>query len=187
MRTPENTGFIRKILSLFSSNKKGAAGKRWNREFAKIDKLVENKTFQNLESALDDLYEWLSSEEGIEEIQPEWLNQTGLIYQTYAGKFTRAEACFQLAGLMAEKRNDIHQEALAKTNLGVLFLDQNRPREAVEVFTSLKPLIESYFGHDARETATVCQNLAAAYRMDGKEELAKTERIESTRILRKLA
>lgn len=188
MRTSENPGLIRKFLKIFSSKRKGAAaGKRWAKEFSRIDKLVENKNFNDLESALDDTYRWLTIESSIEDIQPEWLNQAGLIYQNYAGGFCRAEECFRLALLLAEKNGDIRGKALAKTNLGVLFLDQNRSGEAIEIFTSLKPLIENHFGHETRETATVCQNLAAAYRMDGKEDLAKKERIESTGILRKLA
>jgi len=68
----------------------------------------------------------------------------------------------------------------------VLFLDQSRAGEAVEVFTALKPFIGENFGSESRETATVCQNLAAAYRQAENEEKAKTEKIESTRILRKI-
>jgi len=151
-----------------------------------MNMLVKNKALKELEPHLDNIYQWLSNEAESEAIHPEWLNQTGLIYQAYSGNFSRSEDCFRLALIHAEKKGNPREKALALTNLGVLFLDQNRSAEAVETFTTLKPLIAKHFGEESRETATACQNLASAYRLDGKEDKAKLERIESTRILRKL-
>ncbi len=185
---PEEINLFRKILSRFSSRSgKAATEKKWVKDFKKMNILVKNKALKELEPHLETVYEWLSDEAESEAIHPEWFNQTGLIYQAYSGNFTRAENCFRLALLHADKKGNPREKALAMTNLGVLFLDQNRSAEAVETFQNLKPFIARHFGRESRETATVCQNLASAYRLDGKEDRAKLERIESTRVLRKLA
>ncbi len=186
--TPVQPGLFEKIISRFSSRTgKASTEKRWVKELKKINILVKNKALIELEPLLDNTYKWLSDESEREAVHPEWLNQTGLIYQAYSGNFSRAEDCFRLALSKAERKGNPREKALALTNLGVLFLDQNRSAEAVETFEILKPFIAEHFGPESRETATVCQNLASAYRLDGKEDKAKSERIESTRILRKLA
>ena len=107
--------------------------------------LVTNKAFRELEPHLDTMYKWLSDEAESEAVHPEWLNQTGLIYQAYSGNFSRAEDCFRLALIHAEKKGNPREKALALTNLGVLFLDQNRSAEAVETFKTLKPFIAKAF------------------------------------------
>jgi len=160
--------------------------KIWAGQFRDIEKLVRKKDFGNLESRLEKAVSWIESRPP-GEILPEWLNQAGLIFQAYTGNFDRAEECFNKAKVHSDKQANIREKALAMTNLGVLYLDQNRSAEAVEIFTALKPLIADHFGLESRETATVCQNLAAAYRLDGNEESAKQERITATGILRKIS
>ena len=115
--------------------------------------LVKNKALRELEPHLESMYKWLSDEAESEAIHPEWLNQTGLIYQAYSGNFSRAEDCFRLALIHADKKNNPREKALALTNLGVLFLDQNRSAEAVETFQILKPFIANHFGQETWETA----------------------------------
>lgn len=181
------SGVFEKFISVFSSKTgKSAAEKKWSKEFRKINRLLKDKSIGDLEAVLGPLHKWLNDEAGSDAVQPEWLNQMGLIFQAYSGDFTKAEECFLQALLKAEKNGETHEKALAMMNLGALYLDQSRSGEAVETFTCLKPFIELHFGPESREKATVCQNLAAAYRLAGNEDKAKAERIESTRVLRKL-
>jgi len=187
MAVSGKSGVFKKFISGFSSKtEKSATEKKWSKEFRKINRLLKDKAIGDLEAALRPLHKWLNDEADSDAVQPEWLNQIGLIYQAYSGDFTMAEECFRQALLKAEKNEETHEKALAMMNLGSLYLDQSRSAEAVETFKRLKPFIEQYFGPESREKATVCQNLAAAYRLAGNEDKAKAERIESTRILRKL-
>lgn len=160
--------------------------RQWEARFRKIEKLLEKKAIKELEPPLREAAAWLKSRSGNPELNPEWPNQTGMIFQAYLGDFRLAEDCFRLGLNESRSLGDRRSEALSMTNLGVLFLDQNRPGEAVEIFTSLKPVVEGHFGEESRETAVACQNLAAAYRLAGHEEDAKKERIRATGILRKL-
>ena len=160
--------------------------KNWSLRFREIEKLVRKKNLPELEAKLDSAVSWTESCPP-ENILPEWLNQAGMLYQAYTGNFARAEDCFRKALEYSGLRENRREKALAMTNLGVLYLDQNRSAEAVDVFSSLKPLIEDHFGPESREMATVCQNLAAAFRLDGNEEDARQERIRATGILRKLS
>ncbi len=181
--------FIRRIASFLNQNSPGTKNERiWSTKFKKIEKLLKKKKLGELEPLLEEVRSWLDSQpEAPSGIQPEWLNQTGLIYQAYTGNFVRAEECFNRALEIAEILDKKREKALAMTNLGVLYLDQNRSAEAVSIFVRLKPFIEEYFGPESHEAATVSQNLAAAHRLDGNEEDAREERIKATGILRKLA
>ena len=188
MINPGKSAGFRNFLSRFSLYPaKSTLEKKWAREFKRVDRLLAAKNLRALDPAMETLTEWLFVEFSRSEIRPEWYNQCGLICQAYTGDFSRAEKCFRLAREASERLGDQHQNALSMTNLGALFLDQNRSREAVEIFNQLKPVIEQHYGKESRETAVACQNLAAALRLEGKEEDAKAERIRATRILRNLA
>jgi tetratricopeptide (TPR) repeat protein len=181
------SSLLSRLFSGFSlKTKNPPADKKWSREFRKLDRLLKDKDIRGIESLLNPLHKWLKEEAAGDAVHPEWLNQAGLIYQAYLGDFIQAEECFRSALLKAGEKGNVHEKALAMTNLGVLFLDQSRSGEAVEIFTELKPFIGENFGSESPETATTCQNLAAAYRQAGNEENAKSERVESTRILRKI-
>lgn len=188
MINPGKSASFGNVLSRFSLYPvKPTHARKWARAFKKVNKLVAQKNLRDLDSAMEDLTEWLYTEFSSSEIRPEWFNQCGLICQAYTGDFSRAEKCFRLALEAAARLGDQHQKALSMTNLGALFLDQNRSGEAVEIFNQLKPVVEQHYGMESRETAVACQNLAAALRLEGKEEGAKAERIRATRILRNLA
>jgi len=178
----------RKLLPAFlKPGEHGETVKIWSKKFRKAEKLAAAKSISELEPVLLDLVAWLGDESVVKMARAEWWNQTGLLAQAYSGNFTLAEKCFRYALDAAGRGDDRHGKLLAMTNLGVLFLDQNRSDEAVGIFLTLKPLIEESFGPESRETATVCQNLASALRLANREEEAREERIRATRILRSLS
>lgn len=188
MKEKKNNELLGFFAARFRLRRRGnKLDREWESRIKKIEKLLERKAIAELDPLVDEAAGWLKEQTGKPELNPEWLNQTGMICQAYTGDFMLAEDCFRIALEESRRLKDKRAEALSLTNLGNLFLDQNRPNEAVEIFTLLKPLAEEHFGDESRETAVACQNLAAAFRLAGDEEAAKSERRTATRILRKLS
>lgn len=175
---------LRFLAHLFRPDSQAALDFRWNRKLRDVDTLLKNRTYDQVEGALDRALDWLEeTRPGHSDYTDKLCTLAGL-YQSLVGDNSKAEEIFRKAIETAGDRgNQIEMQlAVPLNSLGLLLLQQRRYAEAEPLFRQLLKLVEHRLGSDHVEVATALENLAAVERHLGRTEAAAKTRDRAVQI-----
>lgn len=182
--TDARARLARRFLAWFPRSRR-LAEETWRGELQRLDRLVEERRFDQLEPTLHEI------ELRVEALFPEAsdyvrrLNEVAELFQDLVGDFQNAERLLRKALRRCESQEGLAPETiLTLNNLGLLYLRERRGREAAATFQRLLPMVETQFGPNHVETASCLENLAAAYRQLGKTAEAARHKGRALRIRR---
>lgn len=87
-------------------------------------------------------------------------------------RYVEAMRCYEEAILLFDEIDDLTQQAVTRTNLGVVYTAIGQPEQAIALYRQAEPIFQQTF--DERQLAILFNNLGLAYQALQQIELAQT-------------
>lgn len=186
MRVPERIWRMLEAAMPAGSQPQWIRETKWKALLYRVEEAVKLREFDKIEDLLGKAEEELIQLDLTASGRVLKLNELGDLYQALAGNNTRAQRLYQEAIDWSERYLSTGDPAhiLSLNNLGYMLLHHRRFDEAELLFERLLPLVETSYGPNDLELAACLENLAVAYRQNGKDARAIEVRAWAGRIRR---